>query len=119
MRQLSVDVHEYHIIIYEDASGHEPFFKWLTGLDRSFRARVLTRLDRVEQGNFGDHRQISEGLYELRLHFGAGYRVYFGKDESSIILLLTGGTKASQRKNIKRAQQFWVEYRRGKLDEKI
>jgi putative addiction module killer protein len=119
MRHLSVEVHEYHIIIYEDASSREPFIEWLTGLDRSIRARILTRLDRVEQGNFGDHKQISEGLYELRLHFGAGYRVYFGIDEVSIILLFSGGSKASQRKDIKRAQQFWSEYKRRKSDENL
>ena len=119
MRQLSVEAYEYHVIIYEDASGREPFFEWLTGLDRSIRARILTRLDRVEQGNFGDHKQISEGLFELRLHFGAGYRVYFGKERDSIILLLSGGSKASQRKDIKRVQQFWVDYKRRKFDENI
>lgn len=119
MRQLSVEAHEYRIIIYEEASGGEPFIEWLTGLDRSVRARILTRLDRVEQGNFGDHKQISEGLYELRLHSGAGYRVYFGRDEDSVILLLSGGSKTSQRKDIKRAQQFWSEYKRRKSDENL
>lgn len=106
-----METHEYQVIIYNDDSSREPFVEWLAGLERSVRARVLTRLDRVEQGNLGDHRQISEGLYELRFHFGSGYRVYFGIDEAYIILL-SGGSKASQRKDIKRAQYFWSEYKR-------
>jgi putative addiction module killer protein len=61
-------------------------------------------------GNLGDHKRVGAGVWEARLVFGPGYRIYFGKDGKSIILLLVGGTKASQRKDIRRAQSFWRDY---------
>jgi len=107
--------HLFDIRIYADESGNEPFVDWLNSLDRSHRARILTRLDRVEQGNFGDHKHISEGLFELRLHFGSGFRVYFGKVRNTLILILAGGIKASQKKDIKKAIAYWSEYKRRKI----
>lgn len=111
MRQLFMETKTFDVFVYQDESGREPFVEWLKTLERSDRARILTRLDRVEQGNLGDHKYISEKLYELRFQYGPGYRVYFGKEKSIIILILAGGTKASQKKDIKRAQKYWSAFR--------
>ena len=69
------------------------------------------RLRRLEQGNFGDSKHIKERLHELRLFFGPGYRIYFGKDDDAIIVLLTGGDKRSQDNDINTALQYWKDYK--------
>ena len=74
----------------------------VTGLkDASVKVRVLARLDRVENGNFGDFKAIDSGLFELRLFFGPGYRIYYTIQDGTVVLLLVGGDKATQTKNIK------------------
>jgi len=99
------------IVIYQDKEGHEPFTTWLNKLrDISGRRRILTRLRRLEQGNYGDCEPVGEGLSELRLFFGSGYRVYFGEDAHNIIIILCGGDKGSQKKNIKFAKLCWKAY---------
>lgn len=99
------------VIVYQDQSGREPFADWLNGLrDASTRRRILRRLLRLEQGNFGDFKYLGEGLGELRFFFGAGYRVYFGEDGDTVVILLCGGDKSSQRKDIRRARRYWQEY---------
>jgi putative addiction module killer protein len=97
--------------IYRNKKGKEPFTQWLDSLDQSARYRIISRLDRVQLGNFGDCHSVGEEVMELRFHFGAGYRVYFGEVGKEIILLLAGGAKASQRKDIKKAYQYWREYK--------
>lgn len=91
-------------------SGESPFRTWLDRLDTSSRARIQARMFRVEQGNLGDAKSVGEGILELRFTIGPGYRVYFGKDGQKIILLLLGGDKASQRKDITRAKTYWRSY---------
>jgi len=98
------------ILIYQDQRGKEPFGEWVKSLSRTDRARVFARLDRVEAGNFGDYKAVGEGVHEFRLHFGAGYRIYFGRIEQTIILLLGGGDKSTQEKDIRRAQEAWKNY---------
>lgn len=99
------------VIIYHDAAGNEPFTNWLNGLrDPATRRRILQRLLRVESGNFGDFKPVGEGVNELRLFFGAGYRIYFGEDGDKIVVLLTGGDKSSQQRDIQQAQAYWKEY---------
>ena len=89
--------------------GQEPFTQWLTSLaDKTARKRIQTRLSRVEAGNLGDCKQISPGVFELRLRIG--YRIYFGKVGDTIILLLGGGDKSSQQKDIQNAKICWGEY---------
>lgn len=95
---------------YVSADGRHPFREWLEALDVVVRARIQARILRFEMGNLGDHKSVGAGVWEARLVFGPGYRIYFGKDGKSIILLLVGGTKASQRKDIRRAQNFWRDY---------
>ncbi len=95
---------------YMTAEGINPFRRWLNALDVSIRARVQARIFRFETGNLGDHKSIGSGVWEARLPFGAGYRVYFGKERQTVILLLLGGDKASQRKDIGLAQRYWADY---------
>jgi putative addiction module killer protein len=84
--------------------------EWLASLDRKTRERVLNRVGRLKWGQFGDFKALDGGLYELRLFFGPGYRVYFGEKGGTMILLLTGGDKSTQRKDIKTAKDYWNIY---------
>jgi putative addiction module killer protein len=100
-----------NVIIYRDENGKEPFTEWLEGLrNPAVRRRILARLRRVEQGNFGDYRALQEGVLELRFTFGPGYRVYFGEDGDTVVVVLGGGDKSSQDKDIEAAKTCWKEY---------
>lgn len=92
---------------YETAEGKVPFREWLTTLDPTTRARVQARIVRFETGNLGDHRGVGGGVQGARVMFGPGYRVYFGQDGAMLVLLLLGGSKSTQAKDIRRAQQYW------------
>lgn len=101
------------VIFFRDTAGSEPFADWLKRLrDPVARRRILVRLRRLEQGQFGDFKSVGAGVSELRIFFGAGYRVYFGKDGDRLVVLLCGGDKGSQRRDIQRAQAYWEEYKR-------
>jgi putative addiction module killer protein len=95
---------------YLDESGRSPFRGWLQALDSATRARVQARVLRFETGNLGDHKQVGGGVWEARLAFGPGYRIYFGRSGRELVLLLLGGDKGSQRKDIKRAKESWATY---------
>jgi putative addiction module killer protein len=95
---------------YETAEGKVPFRGWLATLDRTTRARIQARVARFETGNLGDHKSVGGGVQEARVMFGGGYRIYFGQDGTSLVLLLVGGTKATQAKDIRRAQDYWRDY---------
>jgi putative addiction module killer protein len=86
---------------YLDDSGQSPFRRWLSALDIATRARIQARVLRFEEGNLGDHKQLGGGVWEARITFGPGYRIYFGKDGPTIVLLLLGGDKGTQVKDIK------------------
>ncbi len=102
-----------HIRYYKTKGGRSPFPEWLETLsDHKGRAKIKGRLERVERGNFGDAKSVGEGVYELRIHYGAGYRVYFSNIDRIIVLLLCGGTKGSQNKDIKLAIQYWKDYQK-------
>jgi putative addiction module killer protein len=99
-------------MIYATPDGRQPFAEWLEAMaDERGYATVAVRLARVRLGNMGDCRFIGEGLSELRIHFGPGYRVYFGEDGQEIVLLLCGGTKRTQQRDIARARMCWRDYR--------
>lgn len=102
---------------YETPNGKEPFPIWLRGLkDSKGRARIRTRLDRIEEkGHFGDCHPVGNGVLELRFHFSPGYRVYIGEDGDDVILLL-GGNKDTQSKDITTAKEYWKDYH-GKEEE--
>lgn len=99
-------------VLHYVTNGKDVFGEWIDGLkDISGRAVILKRIDRVEEGNFGDHRSIDGGVWEIRIHYGPGYRVYYGEDGPKVVLLLCGGAKGTQKKDIRRAQELWAEYR--------
>jgi len=101
---------EKNIIVYKTLNGEEPFIEWLFSLhDKITRHRIETRIDRVRQGNYGDHKRFY-GIIELRLDFGKGYRLYCGEDGHTLVILLIGGDKSSQDKDIKKALDYWREY---------
>ena len=96
---------------YVSQQGEAPFEAWVHSLqEKRARARILQRIDRLRLGNFGDCRSVGDGVYELRIHFGPGFRVYFGIIGSDVVLLLCGGDKSSQKKDIVRAHDYWKEF---------
>lgn len=102
---------ELEIEIYTTSSGKRPFELWIKNLrDAQTRAKIFTRLDRLQLGNFGDCKSLKEGVCELRIHYGAGFRIYYGKIGNKIILLLCGGDKGSQDQDIEKAKEYLKEY---------
>jgi putative addiction module killer protein len=102
---------------YVDARGRVPYRDWVVKLDAVTRVRVITAALRMEQGNFSAAKGVGSGVYELRLDFGPGYRVYFGKDGGRIVILLGGGTKKRQSADIDAAHELWAEYKKRKREE--
>ncbi len=95
---------------YITPSGEIPFLKWLNSIkDPITKLRIRRRLDRVEQGNLGDCEPVGDGVSELRLFFGSGYRIYIAEWSDTLIILLCGGNKNSQKKDIKLAKAYWQE----------
>jgi putative addiction module killer protein len=108
---MTGEAKQKEVIVYSSQDGDEPFTDWLYGLrDAMGRKRILARLVRLEHGNYGDCEPIGEGLSELRMFFGPGYRVYFGENDNCIVVLLCGGDKSSQTEDIKRAKAYWKEF---------
>lgn len=101
---------EWSLEKYVTGRGNCPFDEWFKSLDAQTRARINARLNRLRLGNFGDFKGVGTGVYELRLFFGPGYRVYYGLVGKQVVLLLAGGTKKQQNRDIRAAQQFWAEY---------
>jgi putative addiction module killer protein len=97
------------ILICQVEDGKEPFTEWLAGLDAKTEAIVLERIDRIEDGNFGDVEPAGAGISELRIDFGPGYRVYFGQIGKQVHLI-GGGTKKNQQREIDAAKRFWREH---------
>ena len=101
----------FEIRHYRSAQGRTPFTEWFSGLrDRQARARIVARLERLETGNFGDCKGVGGGVSELRIDWGPGYRVYFGRDGQTVILLLCGGDKRKQDSDIKKAVELWQQF---------
>ncbi len=104
----------YSIRKYECADGRIPFDDWISDLKNPInRARLLKRLDKIQLGNLGDWATIGDGVFELREHFGGGYRIYYGIEKQSVILLLCAGDKSSQTKDITLAKQYWQDFKKG------
>lgn len=95
-------------------AGTSTFGDWLDDLDAAAAAKITTALYRLEQGNFSNVASVGGGVYECKIDFGPGYRIYFGQEGNALIILLGGGTKKTQRKDIERARRFWREYGAGK-----
>ena len=99
---------------FQTERGDVPFDDWINRIDTRAQVRVARRLDRIERGNFGDHRSVGQGVMELRVDYGPGYRVYFGRDGLEIVILLCGGTKRRQRADIEQAHRNWNRYKQEK-----
>jgi len=104
----------FTIEVYNDTSGKSPFYQWLNSLNDIAQHRVNARLIRVELGNLGDWKSVGKGVAELRFHMNSGYRVYFARDAHKVVLLLCGGNKGSQKKDIARAHKYWIDYQERK-----
>ncbi len=101
--------------LYLARSGTSPFEEWFDGLsDIRARARILARIARLRAGNPGDWKAVGTGVFELRIDYGPGYRLYFGREGSDLVILLVGGAKGSQRRDIQRAQVYWHDYQANK-----
>jgi len=103
---------------YIDPDGRSLYAKWFNRLNAPAAAKVATALVRMEQGNFSTSKGIGEGVLECRIDFGPGYRIYFGKDGDALVILLGGGTKKRQQKDIVTAKILWKEYKRRKRQER-
>ena len=103
---VEVEIHEFL-----DASGRSPFARWFGDLDAGAAARVTVTLTRLSLGNFSNVKGVGAGVYELKIYFGPGYRVYFGKDGERIVILLGGSAKKRQSAAIAAAHAAWAEYK--------
>jgi putative addiction module killer protein len=94
--------------------GKSPFEKWFTSLNAAPAAKAAAALYRLEQGNLSNVKSVGTGVMEYRIDSGPGYRIYFGRDGIKLIILLCGGSKRTQRKDIKKAQALWRQYKADK-----
>src|SRR5689334_12324502 len=100
------------IRIYRTTEGKTPFIEWIESLkDEVGRAHITNRLNRVAVGHFGNCESVGDGVRELKIHYGPGYRIYFTEQENTIVLLLLAGSKKTQTKDIKKAKEYWKEFR--------
>jgi putative addiction module killer protein len=108
------------VVVFRTADERAPFDEWLRGLnDQNAVARILARLVRVRLGNLGDCRSVGEGVSELRVDYGPGYRVYFGQQGRTVVVLLCGGDKRTQDRDIRNAKQYWAYFKQENVsDEK-
>jgi putative addiction module killer protein len=96
---------------YRREDGKSPFEDWLSTLrERDAKAKIKARLRRVSLGNLGDYKSVGDGVCELRVDWGSGYRVYFGQTGKTVVLLLCGGDKSTQNQDIRRAKEYWADY---------
>jgi len=104
---------QIRLLEYVTEDGKNIFRTWIRKLkDHTARARIRVRLNRLRLGNFGDCKPMGEGVNELRIDYGPGYRVYFGRSELAVVILLCGGIKKKQSEDIKLAQKYWADYKR-------
>lgn len=103
---------------YINSEGSSSFAKWFNRLDARAAVRITIALTRVELGNLAGHKSVGAGVFELRLDFGPGYRVYFGKDGDQLVILLGGGAKKRRQKDIDAAKLLWKDYKKRKREEK-
>ena len=102
------------ITYYRSKSGHVYFEEWFNSLETRLQAIISSRLERVANGNFGDCKPYDE-IFELRIHDGPGYRIFFGREGKKIVVLLTGSSKGDQRRAALKAIELWHEYQESKL----
>ncbi len=93
-------------------NGSSPFGEWFEGLDAVAARKITTALYRLQYGNFSNVESVGDGVFEHKIDFGPGYRIYFGRDFQTLIILLSGGTKKRQGRDIDKAKALWLEYKR-------
>jgi len=109
-----MEVRQRELVYYTTPDGKVVVRDWLRSLpDPNTRTRIRIRLDRLEDGNLGDHRSAGEGIFELRIDFGPGYRIYIGQDGKRIVVLLCGGDKETQDCDIRLSKKYWQDYKKG------
>jgi putative addiction module killer protein len=114
-----MEVQPREIRRYTTAEGRAPFTEWLDALrDRNVRVKIKSRLDRVEQGNLGDFKSVGQGVFELRINYGPGYRVYFGQVGLTIVVILIAGDKSTQEQDIRQAIEYWTDYEKRESTDK-
>lgn len=100
------------IVLYAKPNGKEPFIEWLESLkDKQTQRIILDRLYRIRSGNCGDTKSVGNGVCEMRIHIGKGYRVYFGRIGNTIVVVLCGGEKDTQIYDIQKAKEYWENYK--------
>ncbi|WP_413228952.1 type II toxin-antitoxin system RelE/ParE family toxin [Agrobacterium larrymoorei] len=99
------------IVEYLDQRGASPFERWFSKIDARAASKVTIALTRMGQGNFSNVKTVGSGVLEYRIDYGPGYRVYFGRDGESLVILLIGGTKTRQQNDIEAAHAFWQDYK--------
>jgi putative addiction module killer protein len=99
------------VLEYLTPTGLSPFGKWFGDLEAVAAAKVVAALTRMAAGNFGDYKSVGDGVSECRIDFGPGYRIYYGRDGAEIVILLAGGTKKRQAKDIAEAKARWRDYK--------
>ena len=104
-----IEIQEYIAL-----NGQSPFAKWFNGLEAETASKVTVYLTRVKNGNFSRVEGVGSGVFECRIDYGPGYRVYFGKDGDKLIILLGGGTKKRQQNDIEGAKMLWQDYKKRK-----
>ena len=97
------------ILTYNTIEGKCPFQDWFENLDNTLKVRIEKRMERIEEGNLGDYKKIDNDISELRFKFGSGYRIYFTESNDIIIILLCGGDKSTQEKDIKKAKKYYKD----------
>ena len=105
---------EIAIRSFVDVNGRVPFQLWLDSLDRTVQARIAIALTRLARGNRSQVKGVGNGVTELKLDFGPGYRIYFGQDGNTLVILLAGGTKKRQSEDIAAAKARWIDYKQRK-----
>jgi putative addiction module killer protein len=104
----------YHLQYYLEDDGTAPFTEWLSNLrDRDAHARISARLNRVKLGNFGVIKALGDGVNEMKIDYGPGYRLYYAMNGKTIVLLLIGGDKSTQKQDIKLAKTYWQQQQKG------
>jgi len=102
------------VLEYLDAQGRSPYAKWFDGLNAPAAAKVSVALYRIAEGNFSSVKGVGGGVFERRIDSGPGFRIYFGKDGETVVILLGGSTKQRQQEAIEAAKARWADYRRRK-----
>lgn len=109
--EYTMNMEQRTVKIAQLSNDRAPFIDWLDSLDKVTKSRIQSRLTRLLENNFGDHKKIDNEISELRLKFGSGYRIYYTEIDNVIVLLINGGDKSSQNKDIQKAKKILQDWR--------